>query len=443
MIQAIRRRLEMRSEGGFSLVEVVVAMAIFALISAGVLHTMITLITITRDARVRQVATNLAAQEIDLARSATDIFALGDAVRPVELNNDEFTVRRTTAWVNADEALSPCGGGGGTLRYKHVQVSVEWTAGAKTRSVDSDTLINPSSRINDPDLGTILTVVTSAITGEGVPGIPVKATPIGIGATLTTTTDSAGCAYFLRVTPNNYTVSLSSPGGTSYVDPSSSPTPSQMAGVVRGEAATVPFQYDQPGTLRVSFDVVGVPTALAPRNLTTTLFSTREPLRSTATTATNPRNITVAAYPDGFTPVAGDAVACEAADPVLWTATDTLDAGARVEPVAAPAGGVQTVTVPSAAVRITTNVNRYIIARSVSTVAEGQPECATEQVLRFDQSTSSGQPTLILPYGSWNLTHTTSSTSTSGSTISGPHLTIEGGGVVEANTVTLDPRPPL
>ncbi|MBF0672658.1 MAG: prepilin-type N-terminal cleavage/methylation domain-containing protein [Salinibacterium sp.] len=439
MIKAIRRRLELRHEGGFTLVEVVVAMSIFMIISAGILHTMLTLLSITRDSRVRQVAGNLAAQEIDLARSASDIFALNNATRVVELNNDTFTVHRTTSWVNAAEELSACGAGGGTLRYKQIKVEVEWQTAGEVRSIESDTLLNPSARINDPDLGTILVIVTSAVSGEGVPDIPVKAVPIGGGATLNTTTDEAGCAYFLKATPATYNVSLSSPAGRNFVDPSSSSTPLQTAGVVRGEAATVPFNFDESGDLRVRYDVLG---AIVARNLTTTLLSTRDPFRSPATSASNPRTITVAAFADGYTPVAGDAVDCVASDPAQWPATSTLSNGSRVEPVAALGGAVSDVTVPAGAVQMTQDVNRYIFARSTVSSTEGHPGCEVQQVLRFDRG-SNARPTLILPYGSWVLESTTSSTATSGSTIPGARMALVGNGAVQGNVVTVDPRVPV
>src|SRR5690606_5669804 len=96
----------------------------------------------------------------------------------------------------------------------------------------------------------------------------------------------------------------------------------------------------------------------------TTLLSTRDPFRSPATSASNPRTITVAAFADGYTPVAGDAVDCVAADPAQWPATSTLSNGSRVEPVAALGGAVSDVTVPAGAVQMTQDVNRYIFARS-------------------------------------------------------------------------------
>ena len=77
MQQSVRRRLAAGPDEGSSLVEVIVAMFIFALISVGVVHTMTSVLSVSRDSRSRQVALNLAAQAIDRSReSSDDLFAL-------------------------------------------------------------------------------------------------------------------------------------------------------------------------------------------------------------------------------------------------------------------------------------------------------------------------------------------------------------------------------
>ena len=64
-MRALRDRLRRRNEGGFTIAEVMVALMIFALMSIGVIYSVISMLQISRDARNRQVAANLAAQEID------------------------------------------------------------------------------------------------------------------------------------------------------------------------------------------------------------------------------------------------------------------------------------------------------------------------------------------------------------------------------------------
>ena len=127
-MQKLRARLGLDSshDGGLTLIEVVVAMMIFMVITTGLLYTMTSLLGITRDSRPRQVATNLAAQEIDLARSIGDVFNVQLVERTVELNGDRFTVKREAEWDSNAAVTEPCGAGGGTLRFKRVKVTVSW-----------------------------------------------------------------------------------------------------------------------------------------------------------------------------------------------------------------------------------------------------------------------------------------------------------------------------
>src|SRR5690554_2128846 len=175
-------------------------MMIFSMIATGVLYTMMSLLSVTRDSRARLVATNLAAQEIDLVRDYDNVFDVLEYDPPLEttLNGDTFTINRQAEWVSNPDDVVACGAGVGTLRYKQVRGTVSWeNMRSGVEPVTSDTLISPNSRINDPERGTILVTVKNGI-GEGVGGIPVTAKKASSPA-LTTTTDSQGCAYLLMV----------------------------------------------------------------------------------------------------------------------------------------------------------------------------------------------------------------------------------------------------
>src|SRR3954451_20043030 len=78
-LRSVLRRLP-AEDSGVSLIEVLVAMMIFAIISVGVAYSLLSAFTLTGDSRSRAVATNLAAQEVDLDRSTADFFALQSTV---------------------------------------------------------------------------------------------------------------------------------------------------------------------------------------------------------------------------------------------------------------------------------------------------------------------------------------------------------------------------
>lgn len=427
---------------GLTLIEVVVAMMIFTVVSIGLLYTLTSLLSVTREGRSRQVASNLAAQEIDLARDVNDVFNLQDVTRNVTLNGDTFQVLRTANWVSSTDSSSNCGAGGGTLQYKRVHVVVTWSnMRPGSVGVDTDTLINPDTRINDPALGTIFTTVLTA-TGQPVANVTVAAAPSS-GATLSATTDAKGCAYMLEVAPSTYTVKLTAPSGTTYVDVAGKTNPTLPATVLAGNAATAAFTYDAAGTLRATYNAS---TNSVPTTLPTSLVSTRDPVVTAAAAVANPRSILVSPWPDGYSVIAGDTVNCAAADPGQWTASGTKVGGVRPDPVAAASAVTTNVTVPASTISVSGmatsgSTNRYLVAVSQDAAGSGQPACATAQTYRFAASTTTTM-TVVLPYGTWFIYrgNSNSFTPASGSKLSSGITGGSGATVSGSGTVVMDPR---
>ncbi len=75
-------------------------MFIFALISTGTLYTMVSVLQTTRDSRAQQVAANLAAQDIDLARDYANLFQLLPTTYTVPLNGDTSPSPVRHEWVS-------------------------------------------------------------------------------------------------------------------------------------------------------------------------------------------------------------------------------------------------------------------------------------------------------------------------------------------------------
>lgn len=444
-MRKFRQRLfaHVNPEDGLTLIEVVAAMMVFTIISVGLLYTMMSLLSVTRDSRTRQVATNLAAQEIDLARDVNDIFNLGSTAPVTRVfDGQEYYVTRTAVWVSNPSSTAACGSGGGILRYKRVHVEVGWeNMRDEDNPVVTDTLINPNERISDPALGTIIVTVLTA-NGEGVGGVTVSATP-STGTPLSSeVTDSQGCAFFLLVPPKSYTVGISSPVGKTYVDITGATAPTGLATVTAGTSASVPFTYDEAGTFRATYNVVS---NIVPLNLPTSLVSTRDPVITATSVASNPRLILASPWPDGYTVLAGNTVACKAADPGLWVANATKMDGDRPEPIAVESASTVDVAVPTSTVTVTGmatsgTTNRYLVAVSKVNAVNGQPGCDTTQTYRFAPATTSTM-TVSLPYGSWEI-HRSNSTSftPSGSTKLSSGITVGPGGTFASGFVTLDPR---
>lgn len=405
----IARRVN--SDEGLGVVEVVVAMVIFALIITGTLYTMLSVLQTTRDSRAQQVAANLAAQDIDLARDYDDLFQLLPTTYTVPLNGDIFTVTRQTEWVNGSGNDVKCGSGGAALSYKRVNVIVTWdNMRSGGLGVRADTVIDPNSRITDPTKGTILVFVRTD-GGVGSPGVTVKATASATanGAVTpspsTATTDASGCAYILKVQPGNYDISLSHPSGN-YVDEKQVKLPVKILGVQKNATASVGFQYDLAGTLQVTYasNYVNAKRPLVAADMQTTFSNTYGSSRLSRQPSDK---FMLHPFASGYQVLAGNEEACLANDPQEWMASGTTPVAPPLQTATAPAGTTQPAGVPMGVIQFTKGGGggeRSLRAVSVDSTTAGNPGCATTQVLNWTGKiipNSAGTLTVAVPYGAW------------------------------------------
>lgn len=460
----IRRRLgldRVPGEGGFSLIEVVVAIFIFGLVSMGLIYSMMSVLQVNADSRARQVASNLAAEEIDRARAVEDVLALqpwstasgvndpNDPSRvagPVVLNNTSFTITRSVEWVSDINSELRCGAStsGAALRYKKVNVRVTWSGmRGSARPVSTDTVINPRDPINDATKGTILVSVLTA-GGTGAAGVNVSTTSPFAGSTAVT--DASGCAYLLRVPPGSHKVKIQKHG---YVNEQNVAQPETDSIIVEaGRTYPASFQFDEASTYNVAY-----PYALndqrLPTNLKTSFINT---LRTHVADAAHSYSMHPSA--SGYTVVGGDAESCLAADPSNWPSVE--EGGVSyVSPtlpvhLASPSVPANS-SVSYAAVEVRSIPrNHYIKAVSTTSTPPAAavfPQCTREVVFSFTRTSngvSTHNRTIALPYGQWALHSGTNSTfnPTGSNRVSGSNLVVTGRDTVSGNVVTLDPRVP-
>jgi Tfp pilus assembly protein PilV len=140
------------SDAGLTLVEVMVAMVLFVLGSLSLLSVLSSSLSGTFDNRARLTAANLAATDIDEARSL-DYFALAPADYTTTVDGRAYrVVREVVVTTGSGSATSACVGSGGVKQF-HKRVSTRVTTafrGATTKAVRADTLvdaplINPNS----------------------------------------------------------------------------------------------------------------------------------------------------------------------------------------------------------------------------------------------------------------------------------------------------------
>ncbi|MFC5928108.1 type II secretion system protein [Cryobacterium melibiosiphilum] len=446
-----RRSLSPSRESGVTLIEVIIAMMVFGFIAVSVAFGLITALGMGGDTRSRAVAINLAAQDIDTVRATRDVFGILNVINQTTVvNGTTFHLTRTATWETSGSAYAGCGSGGGQLKYKRLNVTVDWD-GRRPSSpiVRSATVISPGSRINDPALGSILVSVLTG-SGAGSGGITVTATPSSPanGALPITVaplpTDAQGCSYILKVTPGNYDVSLSR---TNYLDEKQAVVSTKSVGVAAGAAASVAFQYDLAGKFDVTYAGNYAGVTRIPTDMHTTFRSTYGVFTSPATTSSLTRTVPLHPFAAGYEVIAGQynepgtsVVGCLSVDPAAWTTVAADGAyGRDPSPVAALPGATAVTPVPMGVLNVAGVAGTYLKAVSqASAPGTGDPGCAETVTYSFGLI-SAAAVQIGLPYGSWRFT--TSSTATgSGSPVPAAGLTVLTRGVSAGGLVTLDPR---
>ncbi|WIE75486.1 prepilin-type N-terminal cleavage/methylation domain-containing protein [Curtobacterium sp. MCSS17_007] len=445
-----RLRAARESDEGFSIIEVMVAMTIFAMIAAGVAAGIVSTLYLTQDNRSREAALNLANQALDAARSTKDVFTLDDETVPATVGNQDFTVKQTTNWINSDGSDNTCGAGSGVLAYKRVSISVSWTSGTSPRqkNVVLDTLISPSSAVTSATASTIVIGVKTA-TGGPNQGVAVAFTPRSGGASAIArppaATDANGCTYAVGVTPGTYRVTITKAGN---IDPDGTAAPYADVTTAAGGVGNKTFQFDRGLTV-----TAGGPLNLkdgVSAKLPTALPMTYRYDDQVKTVST----VTTTLFPYQWKAVAGAfSDTCTNVDPSAWptangfaTSPNIFNAADGVTPGFNPTtDSTVTARAPMGIVDVTTSgLDTVLVAKvkNTSAVPNGDPGCqATTYV--FTGLSSLRPTTIALPFGTWSLAGTTAvgNLLASGSVkIAANPDALNLKTTTSGNVVTLDPR---
>ena len=463
-----------RLDAGVSLIEVMVAMLVFAILSTGIVAGMVTITRMTDDNKARVAASGLAAQDIALVRAVGDPFTLAGASgstttsTAVAVGSRTYTVQRQVNLVSSTGADATCASS--DVFYARVNVRVTWPGQlARTQPVQDDTIVASQGRINDSATGSI---TVSVIGADGSPeqGITVRMAPTSGGAALTTQpadTDVNGCTRAIGLTPGTYTVTLTKTG---FKDVNQVDSPSKTVIITAGANQAISFQYDATATYRTNYipwpqDYAPSNTAvLLPTNLDTTFINSTSGAYTTAAPAAS---VALHPFPSGYTAIAGTpgtagtATACAATDPRAWQAS-TSGGPSRATGVAATGavgsgqstdffttyGSTTRKGIPMGVVELknTLAVVATLITATTTTPPSGtaNPGCSTTKTYSFSPGlTAASKIGLLLPYGSYTINITLAglvSSQVPASNLSVPS-NIASDGVSNSGVVTLDPRP--
>lgn len=256
-------------DDGFTLVETLAAMIVFAILAVSVAGVILNGFELTKSNASRSTAANLASQQIEAARSVPPA-SIPDGMTvtgtPI-VNGIRYQVAQTANVVAESSTSSLCTGTGSatgaSLAYKLVTVTVTWPSMGRVQPVRQDTLLSLGVAGYDKTKGIAAVGVTGA-DGRPVSGVTVTLGPSGTPRV----TGVDGCAVFTGLTPGSYSAKVDQDG---FVTPAGSRASSTTFTVAADSVVRVPMAYDRVGALAMA--LVGPAGLVPPPNLSMTLAS--------------------------------------------------------------------------------------------------------------------------------------------------------------------------
>lgn len=349
------RRLREQPERGFSLIEVIAAMVVFALVALAGSTMILNSIAISRDTRNRTQAASIAAQQLEIVRNASTqscwvapaaagcaltLSNIGSTIATQTVGVQSYTVTRSLSWLAKAAPAGACdaptqGGNSAVQPVLLVNESVTWPAKIGSKPVTASTEIAPPVGLFSGNTGGISVRILDHANAP-VTNIPVTVSSGGVSFNLVSNSD--GCTFAAYLAPGTYNVSLTQSG---YVDNQNQAMSTQPIGVTSGAVATATFYYDRAATINVSYAAGNLTPATG---LPTTVYNSGISGLGTALFPAGVNELKpLYPYP-GYGVWAGQ---CPEANPSAVDASNTpLYPGASQTTTATTAGGVTTAAVP-------------------------------------------------------------------------------------------------
>ncbi len=253
------------ADRGISLVEVMVAIALFAVMSSALMIVLNATIKTSNDGGQRVVAANLAARELEITRDAftsqgrgpktipfnavenPNPLPGGTAGQPLKVDGVPFTVIREAFPRAVDSAAASTCDEGTTaeMAYLTVRVTVTWPGLGDRPPLTMDTVMTPQKGTYADATKGFMGVKIIDRLGAPQPGVSVTRS----GSATAAVTGLDGCALFANVTPGSYTVSVHKAG---YVTQQGAATGTLTATVQAGQLWRGTVSYDEAATLEVA-----------------------------------------------------------------------------------------------------------------------------------------------------------------------------------------------
>lgn len=249
-----------RDDGGFTLIEVIVALTIFAVFIAFAGQATVSLLAAVQEHDARSKASGLLASSIAEAQAVpVSTLTIGTETFDRTIQNHTFTVSRTIGNVtNTTSTASLCKGDSFAVDNRSISVTVSWPSAKGPRSIQGASWAQQLTALK-PSASTSATTGNAAIqlndeTGAPLPGATVTISPGG----QVVSSDQNGCIVLPQLPAGefgtNYELAITKPG---YVSQTNRSTVTTTVAITRGNTVKAsPVVLGQGITVRMkgSFD---------------------------------------------------------------------------------------------------------------------------------------------------------------------------------------------
>lgn len=403
MRRATARTLH-HDDQGLSLVELLVALTILAIVMPALAATTFSTLRATQVNDQRTVATNLAQAEIEAVQSTmfADLTStLGRTTRTVQNAGTTYVVARDTTLTGLGAAVDPCSAAGGTPETALARVDVEvWPQGQPERiGRSSTTVARPAGDVVDPTRGALaIRVSDHRDPPQGVPSVVVtvsRTSPSSL--TRQQATGATGCVVFTNLPAGTYTIQATKSGHVGRTV-GAGDTLTVSGSVIANDMQVYPDLRLAPAA---TANLVAAPKfdvgAVVPASMPISLQRDGVTIRGTAGSPL------ASLWPGTWDLWAGD---CRSADPLTWSPA----AGRQAPAILAPGNNTVTAALGVTTLEVTASEETplrlplQVTATTSDCGADGTPTYTIPD-LGPSGATTTTPPELriALPYGEWNL----------------------------------------
>jgi prepilin-type N-terminal cleavage/methylation domain-containing protein len=252
-------------EAGFTLVELMMALLLLAILLTSTAYAAIQGMKLNRDEQDRQVAADIGSGVLQQTE-ATALTAAGFTTVSATVNTPSVTTQadsgvtytstETSEWESQGQNSSVCKSGTNVGLILRVTVTTKWSSSG---FVSESTLLAPPNGTLNASSGSV-PVLVQATDGTPQSGITVTLTPTGStpGSPASITTGSDGCAFFANLAQGTYNATAQSSGGVSITE---SPTYISSLTVNGSLGTTVNVYYMTAGSIVPTFGLTSPPPA--------------------------------------------------------------------------------------------------------------------------------------------------------------------------------------